>query len=122
MKSERTVDAQCRKLWSKKHGHDTYGSDDSDVREVVFLWMTEHRTIMNDIIYYSEDSLSDAESISLNKSVPTPTGDTSWCFEDGIISGICMCGALLTSAQEGLPLKLKKSLRWVHIVSQGLFC
>ena len=24
--------------------------------------------------------------------------------------------------QEGLPLKLTKSLRWVHIISQGLFC
>ena len=22
---------QCRKLSSKKHGHDTYGSDDSDI-------------------------------------------------------------------------------------------
>ena len=33
LKSERTVDAQCRKLWSKKHGHDTYGSDDSDIDE-----------------------------------------------------------------------------------------
>ena len=27
---ERTVDAQRRKEWSKKHGHDTYGDDDSD--------------------------------------------------------------------------------------------
>ena len=24
------MDAQCRKEWSKKHGQDTYGSDDSD--------------------------------------------------------------------------------------------
>ncbi|MCG8623744.1 MAG: hypothetical protein MJE68_17340, partial [Proteobacteria bacterium] len=53
----------------------------------------------NDIIYYSEDSLSDAESFSLKKSVPTPTGDSSWCFDDDIISGICVCGAL------GLPHK-----------------
>ena len=30
LKTERTVDAQRRKVWSKKHGHDTYGSDDSD--------------------------------------------------------------------------------------------
>ena len=27
------MDAQCRKLWSKRHGHDTYGSDDSDIHE-----------------------------------------------------------------------------------------
>ena len=49
----------------------------------------------NDVIYYSEDSLSDTESISLKGSVPTPTGDTSWCFEDDIVGGnICMCRAL----------------------------
>ena len=42
----------------------------------------------SDVIYYSEDSLSDAESISLKESVPTPTDDSSWCFEDDIISGI----------------------------------
>ena len=24
------MDRECRKKWSKKHGHDTYGSDDSD--------------------------------------------------------------------------------------------
>ena len=33
LKSEQTVDALCCKLWSKKHGHDTYGSDDSDIDE-----------------------------------------------------------------------------------------
>ena len=33
LKTERTVDAQHRKVWSKKHGHDTYGSDDSDLDE-----------------------------------------------------------------------------------------
>ena len=33
MKTERTVDAQRRKVWSKKHGHDTYDSDDSDLDE-----------------------------------------------------------------------------------------
>ena len=27
------MDSQCRKLWSKRHGHDTYGSDDSDIDE-----------------------------------------------------------------------------------------
>ena len=30
LKVERTLDAQRRKDWSKKHGHDTYGSGDSD--------------------------------------------------------------------------------------------
>ena len=30
MKVERTKDAQRRKAWSKKYGHDTYGDDDSD--------------------------------------------------------------------------------------------
>ena len=39
--------------------------------------------------------MSDTESISLKDSVPTPTGDSSWYFEDDIISGnICVCGAL----------------------------
>ena len=27
MKAEQTMDAQCRKEWSKKHGHDTYVSE-----------------------------------------------------------------------------------------------
>ena len=27
------MDAQCCKLWSKRHGHDTYGSDNSDIDE-----------------------------------------------------------------------------------------
>ena len=32
---ERTKDAQCRKEWSKKHGHDTYADDeDSDTAEL----------------------------------------------------------------------------------------
>ena len=30
LKVERTKDAQCRKAWSKKHGYDTYGDDNSD--------------------------------------------------------------------------------------------
>ena len=30
LKVERTRDSQHRKKWSKKHGHDTYGSGDSD--------------------------------------------------------------------------------------------
>ena len=30
LKVERTKDAQRRKAWSKKHGHDTYGDDHSD--------------------------------------------------------------------------------------------
>ena len=35
-----------------------------------------------------------AESIALKESVPTPTGDSSWCFEDDIISDmLCVCGA-----------------------------
>ena len=33
LKKERTMDSQCRKLWSKRHGHDTYSSDDSDIDE-----------------------------------------------------------------------------------------
>ena len=56
--------------------------------------MDDRASDNNDVISYSEDTLSDAESISLEKSVPTPTSDTSWCFEDDIISGICLCGAL----------------------------
>ena len=27
------MDAQHRKLWLKRHSHDTYGSDDSDIDE-----------------------------------------------------------------------------------------
>ena len=144
LKSERTIDAQCRKLWSKRHGHDTYGSDDSDTDEDELkpkgrkkrttggkckCGSTTHlRTnhsdcpynVKNqksgvseddggsdnsDVIYYSEDSLSDAESISLKGSVPTPIGDTSWCFEDDIISGnICMCGALGRAHKKDCPL------------------
>ena len=54
-----------------------------------------------DVIYYFEDCPSDTESISLKGSVPTPTGDTSWCFEDDIVSGnICVCAALKSSPQE----------------------
>ena len=35
LKVKRTKDAQCRKEWSKKHGHDTYGDDeDSDTAEL----------------------------------------------------------------------------------------
>ena len=35
LKVERTKDAQRRKEWSKKHGHDTYGDDeDSDTAEL----------------------------------------------------------------------------------------
>ena len=93
LKSERTVDAQCRKLWSKKHGHDTYGSDDSDRTQMkrtkeaynwrdVHVWVhhspTYHECPLNvknqrsgvsvddrvsdnnDVISYSEDTLSEA--------------------------------------------------------------
>ena len=35
LKVKRTKDAQCRKEWSKKHGHDTYGVDEnSDTAEL----------------------------------------------------------------------------------------
>ena len=35
LKVERTKDAQRRKEWSRKHGHDTYGDDeDSDIAEL----------------------------------------------------------------------------------------
>ena len=124
------MDAQCRKLWSKSHGH----SDDSDIDkdeikpkrqkkrttggQCRYGSTTHQRTkhsdcplnvknqrsnvsvddrasVNNDVIHYSEDSLSDTESVSLKGSVPTPTSDTSWCFEDDIVSGnICVCGAL----------------------------
>ena len=61
-----------------------------------------------DVIYYSENSPSDTESISLKGSVPTPTGDTSWCFEDDIISGnICVCGA----STQGLPLEPRHNFK-----------
>ena len=33
LKTEPTVDAQHRKVWSKKHGHNTYSSDNSDLDE-----------------------------------------------------------------------------------------
>ena len=33
LKAERMMDAQRRKEWSKKHSHDTYGSDDSEYDE-----------------------------------------------------------------------------------------
>ena len=33
LKTARKMDAQQRNMWSKKHGHDTYGSDDSDIDE-----------------------------------------------------------------------------------------
>ena len=34
LKVERTKDAQHRKKWSRKHGHDTYGdNEDSDTAE-----------------------------------------------------------------------------------------
>ena len=35
LKVKRTKDARCRKEWSKKHGHGTYGYDeDSDTAEL----------------------------------------------------------------------------------------
>ena len=50
---------------------------------------------MVNVIYYSEDSQSDAESIALKESVLTSTANDSWCFEDDIISGkFCLCGAM----------------------------
>ena len=47
-----------------------------------------------DVIYYSEDSASHAESISLKESMPTSTGDSSWCFEKDRTGMICLCGPL----------------------------
>ena len=130
------MDAPCRKLWSKKHGHDTYGSDDSDIDEDEFkrkgqkkrttggtckcgstthlrtnhsecplnvknlksdVSVDDRAPDNNDVISYSEDTLSDADSISLEKSVPTPTGYTSWCFEDDVISGICVRSAKMST-------------------------
>ena len=120
---------------TNSHGHDTYGSDNSDIDEdelkpkgqkkrttggmMCKCGSTTHQrtnhsdcpyNVKNqksdvsvddrasdnsDVIYYSDHSLSDAESISLKGSVPTPTSDISWCFEDDIIKGnICMCGVL----------------------------
>ena len=53
----------------------------------------------SDVIYYSEDFPSDAESVL------TPTGDSSWCFEDDIISGIiCLCGAQGRAHKKECPL------------------
>ena len=34
LKVERTNDRERRKAWSKKHGHDTYGDDDSDDSDI----------------------------------------------------------------------------------------
>ena len=149
------MDAQRRKVWSKKHSHNTYSSDDSDLDEdelkpkgrkkrtaggTCKCGSTTHQRTNHsecrlneknqksdvsvpsknqkggvsvddrasensDVIYYSEDSLSDAESISLKESVPTPTGDSSWCFEDDIISGIiCLCGAQGRAHKKECPL------------------
>ena len=37
--------------------------------------------------------------------MPAPTGDSSWCFEDDIISGIiCLCGALGRAHKKDCPL------------------
>ena len=83
--------------------------------------MIEHLKIVMSF-YYSEDSLSDAESISLKESVPTPTGDSSWCFEDDIISGIiCLCGVQGRAHKKECPLNSRN--RYIGCtVSQGLFC
>ena len=125
LKTKRTVDAQRCKVWSKKLGHDTYGSDDSDLDEdelkpkgrkkrmtggTCKCGSTTHQhthhsdcclneknqesgvsvddraSENSDVIYYSEDSPSDAESIPLKESVRTPTGGGGWCFEDDIMS------------------------------------
>ena len=134
------MDGQRRKVLSRKHGHDTYGNDDSDLDEdeIKPIGQKKHTTggeckcgsttqrtnhsecslnpknsnkgrqetghsiddrssIDGDVIYYSEDSQSDAESMGLKENVltSTSTGSTSWCFEDDIISGIvCLCGVL----------------------------
>ena len=151
LKTERKMDAQRRKLWSKKHGHDTYGSDDSDIDEDEIkpkgrkkrttsgqckCGSTTHQrtnhsdcplntknTISNkkkresgnsvddratedgDIVYYSEESQSDAGSIALKESVLTPTANSSWCFEDDIISGnLCLCGALGRAHKKECPI------------------
>ena len=65
--------------------------------------MDDRASDNNDVISYSEDTLSDAESISFEKSVPTPTGNTSWCFEDDVISGICVCAALGQAHKRDCP-------------------
>ena len=67
-----------------------------------------------DVIYYSEDSPSDTESISLKGSVPTQTGDTGWCFEDDISGNICVCGAL-GRAHKDCPLNRDITSRWVTV-------
>ena len=57
------------------------------------------------VVYNSEDSLSDAESIALKESVLTSTANDSWCFEDDIISGnLCLCGALGQAHKKECPL------------------
>ena len=61
--------------------------------------------------------MSDTESISLKDSVPTPTGDSSWCFEDDIISGnICVCGALGRAHKKDCPLNSRN-----HYIGCTLF-
>ena len=74
-----------------------------DIIEEELYQGTSRASDNNDVISYSEDTLSDAESISLEKSVPTPTGDTSWCFEDDVLSGICVCGALGRAHKRDCP-------------------
>ena len=130
------MDAQRCKMWSKKHGHDTYDSD-LDEDELKPKGQKKHTTggackcgstthqrtnhsdcrlnaknqksgvpvddgasENSDVIYCCEDSPSDAESISLKESVPTPTGDSSWCFEDDISGIICLCGACSRAHKE----------------------
>ena len=61
--------------------------------------------IQRPVITEYRKQLSDAESIALKGSVPTPTGDSSWCFEDDIISGIiCVCGAQSRAHKKDCPL------------------
>ena len=40
---ERTEDAQCRKVWSLKHGQDMYGIDEDDLHCNVDVAAKDHK-------------------------------------------------------------------------------
>ena len=69
----------------------------------------DDRVSDNDVIYYSEDFPSDAESISLKESVPTPTSDTNLCFKDDKIFSLSSCIGIFVSRISPPPLTMKSS-------------
>ena len=56
--------------------------------------MTEHLKIVMSFIAVKIPSQMQ------NESVPTPTGDSSWCFEDDVSGITCLCGACSRAHKE----------------------